>query len=83
MNKQELARRQADRTQEMGKLAAQIHREWWRPLRNRSRRRQVAELWAQEQKEYAEHKAKHHGAGSWPPVSPSYRDLPGEHQRDR
>jgi hypothetical protein len=42
--KREERRQMQERTRRIGKLAYLIWREWWRPFRNRQRRREIARL---------------------------------------
>jgi hypothetical protein len=50
--RRELHDRQQDRTRQMAALAYLIWREWWRPFRNRARRRELQELWQAEEADY-------------------------------
>jgi hypothetical protein len=47
-----------ERMHRMGELAYLIHREWWRPLRNRKRRREVSALVDEDNQEYAAYLAR-------------------------
>jgi len=37
------------RTRRVGELAYLIYRQWWRPLKNRQRRREIAEIIAEDE----------------------------------
>jgi hypothetical protein len=47
--------RQREATRQIGALAALIHREWWRPLRNRRRRQELWAIYDEAERDYAEH----------------------------
>jgi hypothetical protein len=47
-----------ERMHRMGGLAYLIYREWWHPLRNRKRRREVRALRAEDDQEYAAYLAR-------------------------
>jgi hypothetical protein len=39
-----------ERTRQIGELAYLIYRQWWRPFRNRQRRREIAEIMGENRK---------------------------------
>ncbi len=43
--------RQRERTRRMGELAYAVYRQWWRPLKNRQRRCEMAALLAEDEQE--------------------------------
>ena len=53
--RREFGDRQRERIRVTGQLAAEIHREWWRPFLNRKRVQEAQRVGDEEERDYAEH----------------------------